>query len=297
MIKSLELRNFQRHKKLKVKLAPGITTIVGSSDKGKSAIIRSLKWLARNKPNGSGFIHHDAKTAAVRLKTSRCKVVRRKGEAGNSYSLDGRKLKSFGSNVPTVVEQALALADVNFQGQHDNPYWFSLSAGQVSKELNAIVNLSLIDTSLKSAATIHRKAVDKKDVAREAYQTSKTVARDCKYVQQAAKDLELVQIAQRRWLQLKSEADGLEDIVRRLAEAGKPVLVKLPGPEDFQPLGRLHTKAREAKEQASDLQTLVLQIKSAAREVKATRKLVAKTEHEFQHQTKGELCPICQRKM
>ena len=52
MIQSLALKNFQSHKDTLIKFDPGVNVIVGSTDSGKSAIIRALRWLVWNRPIG-----------------------------------------------------------------------------------------------------------------------------------------------------------------------------------------------------------------------------------------------------
>lgn len=72
--------------------------------------------------------------------------------------MDGKKYKAFGlGKVPPEVHSVTRCAEINFQGQHDQAYWFHLSAGQVSKELNRIVNLAAIDRALDRAAQTTRK--------------------------------------------------------------------------------------------------------------------------------------------
>ena len=55
-IKLIELQNFQSHVKTIIEPAgPGfLTVITGPSDSGKTAIIRALKWLLYNQPQGGG---------------------------------------------------------------------------------------------------------------------------------------------------------------------------------------------------------------------------------------------------
>ena len=43
-IESLSLHNFQCHEHLDIAFDPQLTTIVGPSDVGKTAILRALKW-------------------------------------------------------------------------------------------------------------------------------------------------------------------------------------------------------------------------------------------------------------
>jgi len=55
MIKTLSIQNYQSHKDSTLEFDPGVNVIVGSTDSGKTAIIRALRWLIWNRPNGDSF--------------------------------------------------------------------------------------------------------------------------------------------------------------------------------------------------------------------------------------------------
>jgi len=157
MLENLSIRDFQCHDRLKIEFDPAITTIVGSSDVGKSAVIRAIRWLCLNKPRGDGFIRHGTEQTTIQLQTTEGKVGRRKGKRGNIYRLNKDEFKSFGSIVPESIERMLRVDQVNFQGQHDPLYWFNLTPGELAKELNVIVDLSIIDEVVDKILSRHRK--------------------------------------------------------------------------------------------------------------------------------------------
>lgn len=148
MIHSITITDFQAHHRLQVDLSPSVTTIVGASDVGKSATVRALRWLATNKPGGDAFIRDGATDAMVEVHVDSHTLLRSKGKGGNRYYLGGQELVSFGANVPEPVAKVLNVADINFQGQHDSPFWFSETGGAVSQRLNELINLSSIDNAL-----------------------------------------------------------------------------------------------------------------------------------------------------
>jgi exonuclease SbcC len=132
----------------RIRLDPKITAITGPSDVGKSSILRAIRWLATNRPLGDGFIRDDADNTSVTLWTDDDKLKRRKGDE-NTYEVNGKELKAFGTDVPSDVTDALKVDEVNFAGQHDSPFWFDLTPGEVARKLNEIVDLTLIDTVMK----------------------------------------------------------------------------------------------------------------------------------------------------
>jgi len=147
MIERLTIQNFQAHKNLTIDFDIGITSIVGSSDVGKSAIIRALKWICFNRPSGTSFIRHGQDMCSVTIDTDGHRITRKKEKTENSYAIEESVMKALGKDVPEAVQNILQVGTINFQDQHDAPFWFNLSAGEVSKNLNAIVDLSAMDKS------------------------------------------------------------------------------------------------------------------------------------------------------
>jgi DNA repair protein SbcC/Rad50 len=151
-IESISLRNYRLHKRLDLDLAAPIISIIGESYRGKSTVIRALKWVLTNKPAGLSMVRWGSKKTAVETKLDSHSIKRIRGKAVNLYKLDGHKLEAFGTDVPRPVAQIANVSPINFQGQHDAPFWFSETAGGVSKQLNAIVDLDIIDHTLATLA-------------------------------------------------------------------------------------------------------------------------------------------------
>lgn len=158
MIDKIEIRNFRTQVKQNIELSPGVTTIVGSSFAGKSTAVKTLKWVATNKPAGDSIINWDADKAVARITVDGSKkVVRKRGKGINLYKLNKKKFTAFGSDVPPDIANLFNMADINFQGQFDAPFWFCETAGEVSRQLNAIINLEIIDNTLFNIAAQLRK--------------------------------------------------------------------------------------------------------------------------------------------
>ena len=94
MFKRITIKNFQAHKKLELSFDPHVTTIVGPSDVGKSAVIRAIAWLATNRPSGTEFIRDGAKTAIVELEIDGHTIRRERSKSLNLYVLDGQEFKT-----------------------------------------------------------------------------------------------------------------------------------------------------------------------------------------------------------
>ncbi len=145
MLESIDLCDFQAHRRLHIDFDENVTSIVGPSDVGKSSVIRALRWLAFNRPSGQEFIREGTERSEVTISCEKHEVMRGKGKGGNHYVIDGKALGALGTDVPTKVQELLCLTEENFQQQHDSPFWFSETAGEVSRQLNAIVDLGVMD--------------------------------------------------------------------------------------------------------------------------------------------------------
>lgn len=159
MLERLRIRNFQNHEDQRIVFDPQITTIVGSSDAGKSAVIRAVRWLAQNRPRGDEFLRVGAEGVSVMLWLDEGrKIERARSKRENVYRLDGQDLVAMGSEVPQDIAALLNIDDGNFQGQHDGPFWLFDSPATISRNLNAIVDLGDIDAAMDKASQIQRQA-------------------------------------------------------------------------------------------------------------------------------------------
>jgi DNA repair exonuclease SbcCD ATPase subunit len=189
MLKSLELKNFQRHKYYKLEF-DRVTTIIGPSDSGKSAIIRALRFVAFNRPNNKRIIKHGASCASVRLHVAGKSILRKRGNRRtNLYRIDSKTFRAIGSKVPDAIASILNLSEVNFQKQLDLHFWFADTPGQVSKALNQIVNLGKIDTSLAYVANLQRKTKAKIEVLQDSIADLKSEKSQLDWVPRFLSDL------------------------------------------------------------------------------------------------------------
>lgn len=148
MIEKIELNNFQSHKETVLNLSDGINIIAGSSDSGKSAILRALNWIIYNRPVGDAFISHWADNVKCEVVIDGNKVARIKNKKMNGYILNDKFLEAIRTDVPDEIITLLNIDDVNIQRQLDAPFLLSDTPGEVARFLNKIINLDVIDKVL-----------------------------------------------------------------------------------------------------------------------------------------------------
>lgn len=219
MLRKISARNFQCHAKLDIDL-DRITTFVGVSDSGKSALLRMIGWVAFNQPVGDEMVRQGAPSAIGKLVFDDCTVIRTKGKGRNSYTLDGKIQKAFGAGkVPDLVAAAMRLDSINFQWQFDGHFWFADTAGKVSQELNRIVDLSVIDSSLAAANADLKKAKATREVCEERLEAARKEAASLAWVPDMVRDLDSITTVQKHIEESREAGDLLEEVLGSIEEA------------------------------------------------------------------------------
>jgi DNA repair exonuclease SbcCD ATPase subunit len=166
MINRIELFNFQSHKESKLEFVPGINAIIGSSDSGKSSILRGMLWAIYNRPSGDVFVSHWARDKKGKQNDG-CSVTILKYAQGltrlrtaghNEYIFHNEKhpdikdeinvFEAIRTDVPEQVSDFFNLSEVNIQKQMDSPFLLSESSGEVARFFNRIIKLDEIDKAL-----------------------------------------------------------------------------------------------------------------------------------------------------
>jgi len=212
----IHLQGFQAHQDLLLPLDPGVTTIFGPSDIGKSFILRAIRWVTTNRPAGEEFIHRGLETASVQIVVDGKVVERRRGKGGNLYLLDGQPFKAFGNEVPSEILGLLNITEVNFQQQHDAPFWFSNTAGEVSRQLNRIVNLEVIDSTLSHLAALLRTQQATANVVRIRREDAREKRRSLRFAKEMNLELEAVEEKERAWSDKARAGSELENIHKQV---------------------------------------------------------------------------------
>lgn len=154
MIKSLHIKNFQSHSSTNLVLHPGVNVIIGESDTGKSAILRALSWLVRNKVDDKSFRSNWGGRTDVEIRFDDGNEVSRTQDKDNCYYLVNEETgvdeeyKAFRSDIPEDIVAALNMDVLNMSYQFDPPFLLADSPGEVAKTLNKIADLNDIDTSI-----------------------------------------------------------------------------------------------------------------------------------------------------
>jgi DNA repair exonuclease SbcCD ATPase subunit len=175
MISSISIKNFQSHEDNSLEFLPGVNVIVGSSDSGKTAILRALNWVIYNRPSGLSYISYwnrDKKKqpvdfTSVSINIGDWLIHRIRSSEFNGYEIDNdesndagapfQSLEAIGTDVPEEISKTFNLTEVNIQRQMDAPFLLSESSSEVARFFNRTIRLDLIDRVLSNAETMRRR--------------------------------------------------------------------------------------------------------------------------------------------
>lgn len=280
MFESIEIKNFQRHKAMRIEFDPHITTIVGSTDAGKSSIYRAIKWSCLNVPSGDTFIRHGRKTTKIKLCFDKMKLIRRRSTSSSftPFTFEGNHYKAVGkSKMPAEVSNVLCVSTINFQGQFDPPFWFSESGGKVSQELNSIVDLTIIDTSLQSAAQRVRQEKAKYDTLKELRMDAKKRKASLSWIVDAEEEWQTIEKIYEEKKSKENELNVLNETCQKIRahqanrrqltisiesikiviDIGKELLIKLEKINQLNSLlGRIHNTTKRRTQLVNQLEAV-----------------------------------------
>ncbi len=187
-IKSIYIEDFQSHEKSKIEIGrPGeLTVIVGPTDSGKTAIVRALRLLLYNMPQGSDYIRVGRDRAVVALEMSDGAKVARERSRGsvNRYRItkpgeSPTVLEGFGNSVPLEIQEVTGVRVVsigetldltlNLSEQLDGPFLGkSVSGPAKAKILGTLAGTEEIDEAQRILGTdLHRAGQEEKRLADE----------------------------------------------------------------------------------------------------------------------------------
>ena len=191
MLTKIELTDFQCHKSLSLELGK-ITTLVGPSDSGKSAVIRALDWAVFNNGRPALLVRRGAKTASVTITVDDHVITRTTKK--NAYIVDGTELSSIGRSQPIDVPTIFRMGEDNIQRQHEYLFWFSATGSELTRNFNRVVDLSRLDEWVHAGI-----------------ETEKKYKQDVQYGKQRLSELGDQETALLPYGQLESEIDLLRD--------------------------------------------------------------------------------------
>ena len=268
MLEKISIKNFQSHKATNLELSPTVNTLQGNSDCGKSAVMRALCWLLFN-PAGDYFVSDWAKKGKtisapceVSVVANGHTITRRRDKDFNGYILDGEVFEATRNSVPPSVLDALGLGDVNVQKQLDPPFLLSLSAGDVSRLINSLVNLTRIDKWTVAVNGRGRKFQQEAEAAQARKEKAQAEVNSFEYLERLELLNRDVTEIWGRLAESENAGNELEDSIIAY-EKENFVLGKIPDVDKvFVLLNGAADAERKAERKGAEIEELLRQVKS-----------------------------------
>ena len=123
MIEKIVLSNFMAHAQTELKLANGLTVLVGPNNIGKSTVAVALKLLARN-TNSNFVMQHQQKECSITVQTSEGHSIQWIKRKSPSYIINGQPKDRLGrGGTPPELDETLRLAPVEFEDKDFEPHF------------------------------------------------------------------------------------------------------------------------------------------------------------------------------
>lgn len=159
------IENFQSHQYTEIELSRGLNVLVGESDRGKSAVVRALRWLFENEPRGTGFIRGGtAKVRVTAVMEDGTTITRERSPGTNRYAIQKQSeepiiYERFGKGVPDEVSALHGVAvikldndlslSLNFSQQLDSPFLLSSPGSLKAKVIGRLHSVHVIDAAAR----------------------------------------------------------------------------------------------------------------------------------------------------
>lgn len=224
MIKRLRVRNFQSHEDTELSFEPGVNAIVGRSDSGKTALLRALRWVVTNRPTGDSFRSEWGGDTVVEVETDNSVVSRERTSTTNLYKVDGTELEAIGTSVPEEVARALNIhPEINLQAQFDRPFLLDSTPGEVSRTLNKVARLDIIDESRKLIEKWLREAESSLKFKIEELEKTEEELEGYDFLPKLEIELEVLEEMEERRKRLSSSCERLKSTLRKLREIRREI--------------------------------------------------------------------------
>lgn len=298
MINSLTIKNFQSWKKAVFRFHKEVNVIVGETDAGKSAIIKALRLVINNKPSGDEFISYWDSSTQVKAKVGR-KIAKRVKGNKNLYYINKNKFKSFGQSVPEQVSKLFNISNVNIQHQLDMPFLLSESPGEVARYFNKIVNLDIIDRSLKNASDRIRKETRELSTKKDQRDSLKKSLKKYDWLVDAEDKLRKLEQTQRSINKINKQIDKISTLITDIEELkldrtkfarlikAKPKVYKLI---------KLAEEIDKKSSRYDELSELIESIEETGKHIKAKTKEKGRLEKKF-NKLMPDICPLCEQEV
>lgn len=304
MITFAHLKNFEVYIDQKFEFSPRTNIFVGTTDAGKSAVIRAIIWVFYNLPRGDKSRRHGAKSYSVAIGLDSGFIVTRAkgGKGGNRYILkhpNGKEdiFKAFGSEVPKEIKSLLNVRDYTVQKQLDLPFLLTTTSAEVARVLNRVAKLDDIDATLANLNGELSKA--RTEIKRSKDDIEQLTAKYNQYDGLATTErlLDSTKALQRRFYSIRQQRQSLRPLIISLEDnqvkAARLKKVKRLS-EELIALKGEYAKEQTVRKYMEGLDSLISSIQKSKRKVRDMRTRISNLET-VRKRLIPKICPTCKQ--
>lgn len=232
-ISTIIIKNFQSHRHTVLNLDEHVNVILGSSDVGKTAILRALGWVFFNEPQGTAFIRAGETSTSVELIYSDGYSVKRiRNKKFNGYHInhpdfdEPKKLSGFGSSVPEEIQEITGVrkfeiadkieSSITYQTQLEGAFLLSESSIKKAKAIGAISNVNIIDRAIQIANSNIKDFRKNINTSEEAFKNSEEQIKEYDNLDERKQNLEKVKNLYSELIQKNKMNENLSVLNQRL---------------------------------------------------------------------------------
>lgn len=226
-IKDIFIKGFQSHQKeTYLELSHGVNVLIGNTGSGKSAVVKALMWLFKNRPSSAWesykSFYADETEVAVGLADPECHIGRVRNKVDNYYYIEMpgkpiQEFKAFGKgDPPKEVLDLLKLAEVNYQSQMALPFLMSQSSGAVGRFLNEVANLEIIDRAISGIGSQLGRDKASLEIAKSKEKDCQEAFKKYDWVLEAEKEVVALEKEDQELSALDKKIEGIEAVLSQL---------------------------------------------------------------------------------
>jgi len=265
MIKELTVKNFQIHKERTIEFTKGLNVIIGDTDVGKSALVRSLYLLIMNQPRSGEKIFQNKFTKdplEVQIKDESGNCIKR---TKRNYYMNNNQMKAFGTDIPEPVVELFPFKDINWQKQLEQHFLILQTGGGAAKILNNSTGMQDQETLIKEVKTkISKHKSNVKRLIKNNQEYKETVD-ELKYVNLFLEKAKKIKILYNENKLFDSDILKLDTIINELNfvhyDIDKLIVIR-PIIKKVKSIEKLQIQFNELKQTAFELNDIILQLKN-----------------------------------
>lgn len=268
VLEKVIVKNFRSYKEGVFDLLPGVNSLTGATDAGKSACMDAIKWVATGKPTGNEFVSWfcDKKrdTTSVELQFSDGSWVRRNlksGKATYDICTNPNPLEAFGKTVPEEVLALVNIHKVSIGNQLDRPFMVLDNGPDLAKFMNDCANMGSLDICSSNILTFKTRTQTAINGLNTAMASAKTIMKSLVGLDEVQTKISGImgQLAQSE--ELENDINGIEIIYNALTDLLNlkdecDYVLKLPIDEALENVKNLETVSKSISQLGDMIEAL-----------------------------------------